>query len=196
VLDEFGTVVGVDRSDEALRLSATRGPFALVQASAECLPFPDDTFDVVTALDLLEHLDDDAAAMGEIRRVLRPGGIAVLTLPAHRFLWSEHDVALDHRRRYVAADCRRLLREVGLRQVRLTYAIALLFPPIFAFRVLQRIFNPVERSRAQTALHVLPGPMNALLIRLLDWETAFLLRANLPIGVSLVAVAEKPQAGV
>jgi len=187
-----GTAIGVDRSAEALRLSRSRGDFPLIRGDAERLPLADRSVDVVTALDVLEHIRDDRAAVAEVARVVRPGGLVIVTVPAYRWLWSEHDEALEHVRRYRAGEVRRLLQGAGLRMLTLSYCITLLLLPIFAFRLMQRLFGPAEPGRPKTALRPLPSLPNRLLIGLLRLETAWLLRVPLPFGVSVVAVARKP----
>ena len=127
----------------------------------------------------------------EIARVLRPGGLAVLTVPACPLLWSEHDEALDHRRRYLASGLRRLLARVGLRIELLSYAILGLFPAILAFRLLQRWLRGGRRA-PRTALITLPPAVNRLLVAVLRLESWLLMRLPLPLGVSLVAVARRP----
>jgi SAM-dependent methyltransferase len=110
------SAVGLDASAEALRWAARRGTGArLVRAAAESLPVAQATFDAVLALDVLEHLDDDGAGAREIARVLRPGGVALVTAPAFGWLWSAHDEALHHRRRYRLAELRAVLRGAASR---------------------------------------------------------------------------------
>src|SRR4051794_37695370 len=92
-LHRFGIVTGVDMSPMALECCRRRGLERLMQGVAEALPLADDSADVLVATDILEHLDDDLAALREFHRVLRPGGHAVITVPAYRMLWSEHDEA-------------------------------------------------------------------------------------------------------
>ena len=99
-------MLGVDFSPLALKACATRGLSELVRARAEAIPLASSSVDAIVATDILEHLDDDLAALEEFRRILKPGGQAVITVPAFQFLWSEHDVVLMHRRRYVAAKLR------------------------------------------------------------------------------------------
>jgi SAM-dependent methyltransferase len=192
LLRPFGRVVGMDVAPEAVGFCRHRGHRDLVQGNAAELPLGDASFDVVTALDILEHLDDDAHAVAEISRILRPGGLLVFTAPAYRFLWSEHDEALDHRRRYVAGELRRLLEGAGLEVVRLSYCITLLLAPIYAFRLVQRLLGRERRGEPKTALYQLPGIFNALLVGGLYLENRWLTRWNLPFGVSLVGVARKP----
>jgi len=190
---QVGEAMGLDCSEEALRLSRSRGDFALICGRAERLPLATDSMDLVTALDVLEHVPEHESATGEMARVCKPGGLVIVTVPAYQALWSEHDEALNHVRRYRAGEVRRLLERAGLRIVTLSYCITMLFPVIFAFRTAQRLLRPPDRGRPRTALRPLPGLPNRLLIGLLRLETMWLLRVPLPLGVSVVCVAEKPK---
>jgi ubiquinone/menaquinone biosynthesis C-methylase UbiE len=193
VFSQLGKAVGLDRAEEALRLSRSRGDFPLVCGTAEHLPFLGDSIDVITALDVLEHIADDAAAIAEMARICKPGGLAIVTVPAYQSLWSEHDEALDHLRRYRAGQVRRLMKRAGMRVLALSYCITLLLPVIFTFRTAQRLLSPPNRGRPKTALRPLPALPNRLLVMLLRLETACLLRLPLPFGVSVVCVAQKPR---
>jgi SAM-dependent methyltransferase len=193
-LAEFGEVTGLDRSPEALRFCRRRGHHRLVLARGEELPVMTESVDVITALDLLEHIPDDAAAMREFARALRPGGLLVVTVPAGPWLWSEHDEALDHLRRYRAPRLREIMEDAGLEIVRLSPLITMLLAPIAALRLLQKL-QPREASAPQTAFIIPPRWINTLLVGLLWLENRWLLRWNLPAGVSLMAVAEKAAGG-
>jgi SAM-dependent methyltransferase len=149
-----------------------------------------ESVDVVLALDLLEHLPDDAAAVREFARVLRPGGLLLVTVPACPQLWSEHDRALDHLRRYRASRLRRILLDAGMRVEKLSPVITALLLPIAGLRLIQRIL-PRRSGRPQTACIGPPRPVNSLLVALLRLERRWLSHFNLPVGVSLVAVACK-----
>ena len=191
LLQPFGRTVGMDIAPEAVGFCRVRGHQDLVQGAATQLPFADASFDAITALDILEHLDDDAAAVRELARILRPGGLLVFTAPAYQWLWSEHDEALSHRRRYVAAELRRLLQEQGLEVVKVSYCIALLLGPIYLFRLLHRLLGLERKGEPKTALYQLPGPLNGLLVGILYLENRWIARFNLPFGVSLAGVARK-----
>jgi SAM-dependent methyltransferase len=189
-LSEFGEVVGMDSSQEALRFSRRRGSFGLARARAEALPAPSGSVDVITALDLLEHIPDDAAAVRELARALRPGGVLLVTVPALPWLWSEHDEALDHLRRYRARRLREILEGAGLKVERLSPLITLMLLPIAALRMVQRAL-PGRKARPETAFIIPPAPVNLALTWLLWLESRWALRWSLPVGVSLMAVARK-----
>jgi SAM-dependent methyltransferase len=188
-LGEVGRVVGVDFSPLALEACASRGLRELLRARAEAIPLASGSVDAVVATDVLEHLDDDLAALTEFRRILKPGGQLVLTVPAYQFLWSEHDEALMHRRRYVAAQLSDLAVRAGFKTVRLGYALSLLFP-----LALGRLFKRRDRAnRAPEALiQPVPGWLNAGLIWFQRLETAMFRRRSLPWGLSVVTVLQKP----
>jgi SAM-dependent methyltransferase len=100
MLAQFGQAAGVDVSPDALAFCRERGLQDVRQGEAEHLPYADASFDLVTGLDVVEHLDDDIAGLKEMRRVLRPGGRALLFVPAFMFLWGVQDDVSHHRRRY------------------------------------------------------------------------------------------------
>ncbi len=193
-LDSLGEVWGCDLASEALQLCRRRGFDRLKQSRIETLDFPDEHFDVVVSCDVLEHVPDDECAIGEIVRVLAPHGIAVLTVPAHRWLWSQHDEALDHLRRYETRPFRELLEDAGLQIELYSKAVAISMPAILlavAYRRIRRLFSGGEKAR-QTALFELPRPLNSALIWMLEVEAWLMRYVSLPIGASLVAVARKP----
>ena len=190
VLEELGEAIGIDRSKEALGFCRNRGHRRLILARAEELPTAATSVDVITALDLLEHIEDDAKAVRQLADALRPGGLLLVTVPAYRSLWSEHDEALDHVRRYEAARLRELLLGAGLQIERFTYLITALLLPIAVLRLLQRM-APKEERHPQTAFIIPPKFVNRLLIALLRLESLWLRRYDLPAGVSLVAAARK-----
>ncbi len=186
-LNTLGFAVGVDFEREALRLTRQRGAFPVVQARLEALPFASESFQVAFALDVLEHLPDERPALRELYRVLKLGGSLIITVPAYRWLWSKHDVALAHYRRYTARALQARLGEAGFQVRKLSYSLCLLMPLVALARWLDWLRPGVP---AATVVPV-PAWVNRALIRLQDWETRLLLRCNLPFGVSLVAVGQK-----
>jgi 2-polyprenyl-3-methyl-5-hydroxy-6-metoxy-1,4-benzoquinol methylase len=182
-----GIITGIDASMDALEFCQLRGLNSVALSSVECLPFDDDTFDVVVAMDILEHTDDDLMALKELQRVCRKDGLLFVTVPAYGFLWSEHDEALKHRRRYAAHELRNKMTISGFDVDRTSYFITALFFPILAIRFWQGIFK--RSTHPKTSLHVPPRWINTLLIKLLGLEQRIFRCMNLPFGVSIVALA-------
>ena len=189
---QLADAVGIDMSTDALAFCRTRGVQHVALSAVERLPFPDATFDVITAMDMLEHTDDDLSALTELRRVLKPGGLLLVTVPAYGFLWSEHDEALKHRRRYTAHELRNKMTVTDFRIERTSYFITALFFPILAMRIHQGLFK--KSTHPQTSIRMLPRWLNASLVGLLGVERRVFRRVNLPFGVSIVALA-RPRAG-
>jgi SAM-dependent methyltransferase len=183
----LGAVVGIEPDPAAVRLARERGGAQYCRASGTQLPFGQGAFDVVVASDVLEHIEDDLAAVSEIARVLRPGGATIISVPAHQWLFLEHDAALYHFRRYSKAGLRDLLERGGLRVRRLSYWNAALFPAICLHRLLVKRRRHEPRSDTTSP----PWLINEALTALLAVEAAILRRAPLPWGVSLVGVAER-----
>jgi SAM-dependent methyltransferase len=189
-----GELWGCDVAPEALEETRARGFNNIRQSPVEALDFPDERFDVVVSCDVLEHIDADRKAMVEMARVLKPGGILVLTVPAYRWLWSAHDEALDHRRRYEAAGLRQLIEDAGLQIELYSKAVAIAMPAILASVAGRRVVNLLrggDDAPKQTALFRLPGLLNSALIALLRIESWLMRYISLPLGASLVAVARK-----
>jgi SAM-dependent methyltransferase len=203
-LGHFGQAVGIDTSPEAIRFAATRNVDHLVLGSILDLPFPENTFDCVLSLDVIEHIDADVELMRYLAGVLKPGGHLVLTVPAFRALWSEHDEVNWHKRRYRAQQLRELLTSHGLEIERLTYCNTALFAPIFAIRKFKNLRNrfrgglngrnghPEGLPHFESDLGQLPNLVNEGLYRLMQAENRVLARRDFPFGVSLLAVARKP----
>jgi SAM-dependent methyltransferase len=187
MLAQFGEAEGVDVSTDALAFCRARGLTNVRQGAAEKLPYEDESFDLVTALDVVEHLDDDAAGLGEMHRVLRPGGRALLFVPAFMFLWGVQDDISHHRRRYTLAGLRRVVREAGFEVERATYANISFFGPILLGRLLMRATG--IRPASENNINV--SALNGLLGRLFGAESALLSRLNFPFGVSAICVARR-----
>ena len=195
-LVEFGALgpaTGVDPSADAVAFCHDRGLADVQVAGLEALPFDDGRFDLLLACDVLEHVADNAGALGELWRVAAPGAALVLTVPAYQWLWTDHDVALHHLRRYTRRPLCRLVVEAGWRPVQATYFNSLLLPVVAAARLAARRSNRPGR----TDLGRTPAGLNGALELPLRLEAAAIRRgARLPAGVSVGMVCTKaPSAG-
>lgn len=186
-LSRWGDVISADFSPVALSYSRKRRLNKLCAADAMHLPFKDASFDLIVSLDILEHLPDDHAAMKELYRVLKPGGRLISTVPAYTSLWSGHDEALMHQRRYVAREIKRLVEHEGLHIERLSYAMTFLYPIVAVVRILTR-----HSKKPQASLVAVSPFVNRALIGLLKFENRLIRRFRLPYGVTVFCMAVRP----
>ncbi len=187
MLQEFGLAEGVDVSEEALAFCRQRGLGGVRRGAAEALPYEEERFDLVTALDVIEHLDDDVGGLREMRRVLRGGGRMILFVPAFMFLWGVQDEVSRHRRRYTLPELEGKVRGAGFEVERASYANATLFGPILLGRMLMRATG--VRPASENNINV--PALNGALGRFLGAERFWLRHANLPFGVSAICVARR-----
>jgi len=187
MLSEFGKAEGVDVSAEALSFCQARGLQNVKLGAAEALPYEDNSFDLVTGLDVVEHLDDDFAGLKEMRRVLRREGRTLLFVPAFMFLWGVQDDISNHRRRYTMKDLKRVVREAGFEVERATYVNISFFAPI----LLGRLFMRATGLRPESENNITIGFLNGLMGKLLSAERGPLRYLNFPFGVSIICVARR-----
>lgn len=191
-LRRFGEVVGVDLAWAALEPARGRGLSDLACASIERLPFGAATFDVATSFEVVYHLGvaSDVSALQEIRRVLKPGGLFLLRVPAHDWLRGEHDRLVHTRHRYSRDEVSRKLADAGFEVERLSWANTVLFLPAVAKRLLERTNGHDPPAAAEPDLWQPPAPINALLRSAIAVEALAIPRGlHLPFGLSLLAVA-------
>jgi SAM-dependent methyltransferase len=193
-LRRFGAVRGLDADERAVAFCRARGEKRVELLESDRLPLPDDSIDLVTAFDVLEHIEDDRGMVAEIGRVLRPGGSLLVTVPAYRWLWGAQDEISHHFRRYERDELRDLISESGFELRRLTSFNTLLLPAVAVIRLLRRLFPPRElRSDFQVGGGT--GFTNRVLTAVFSSEAALLARIDLPAGVSLMALARTPSDG-
>lgn len=193
-LRPHGRVIGVDFGRAAVDEARARG-LEVAQMDATRLAVRDRTADVAVALDVLEHLDDDQGAARELLRVLRPGGVLLVTVPAYQWLWSSHDVALGHRRRYRRAALRAVLERAGFEVELCTYVMLAALPPAALLRLLERL--PGRRppdAQAESGYIPIPGWLNEVLSHLVGLDGLLAGRVPLPFGLTVTAVARRPVA--
>ena len=184
----YGQAVGVDIAPLAIAFCARQGLANVRQADAAHLPYGDGQLEVLLVFDVLEHLADDAAAMREFGRVLKPGGVAMVTVPAFPFLWSRHDVVLEHYRRYRIADVRRLAAGCGFTVAAWSYFFCAIFPAVVLYRAIARLLK-IDRT---SDLEATVEPLNTLLKLIGSAEVAAMRSWHrLPFGTSLAVVLRK-----
>lgn len=186
-LRKFGEVQGIDLALIPLSFSRRRGHERTMCASATELPFADDTFDLITALDVIEHLDDDVAGLSEIRRTLKPGASAVIYVPAFMALWGPNDDQSGHKRRYRLPELQAAAEKAGLKVERISYSNFAMFLPIWLGRKLLNFLGRTEASENKIN-HPL---INNLMAWMFSSEANWLRRHRLPFGVSIVCVVRK-----
>jgi ubiquinone/menaquinone biosynthesis C-methylase UbiE len=184
----FAEGYGVDLSQHAAAFWHERKLDTVALASADKLPFPDNSFDLVTCFDVIYQLNDEraSAAVSEMHRVLKPRGLLFIREPAYQWMRGGHDVAVGTHRRYTATDLRRLLRARGFKPRRSTYANTLLFWMAAPHRLLSKL-----RGGAESDVKPVPQWLNTLLGAALKLEARMLRRMAFPFGLSVLAIAEK-----
>jgi SAM-dependent methyltransferase len=188
LLGRLGRVTGLESDAEARQVAAERN-FAPVLAGSlpDDVPLADATFDLVTLLDVLEHIDDDAGALRAAARLLRPAGFLVLTVPAYACLWSRHDEVHHHKRRYTRGALRERVACTGLTVRHATYFNSWLLPLVALARGLERLRRPAPAEQ----LPLPPPAVNAILEHVFASERLWVARRSLPAGVSILLVAQK-----
>jgi len=187
MLARLGEVEGVDISQQALEFCRKRGLASVRQGAAEELPYAEASFDLVTALDVIEHLDDDVVGLKEIARVLRPDGHALIFVPAFMFLWGVQDDVSNHRRRYTLRELVRVVTAAGLEVEQISYANFTFFIPVLVVRTFMRLFN----LRTATEYGINLPLLNGFFAKIFAAERFLLMRTGFPFGVSIFCLARK-----
>ncbi|MGH6956208.1 MAG: class I SAM-dependent methyltransferase [Caulobacteraceae bacterium] len=188
MLGRFGSVTALE-PDEASRAYAAEHFGVKVEGGLlpDGLPFEAESFDLVCAFDVIEHVEEDAASVAALARLIRPGGYFAATVPAQPWMWSRHDELHHHKRRYRMAPFRGLFEAAGLGIVKVSYFNAALFPLIAGVRALKMATG--STSADDDAMP--PAPLNDALAVLFGAEALWLRRAAFPTGVSIVLIARK-----
>lgn len=188
-LSMLGKVAAIDASPEAVKFANKRGVAAKL-ASIEKIPFPDKTFDLVTCIDVIYHkqVKNDIGALSEIRRILRPGGVLVLRVPANRYLMSAHDRHVHTARRYSKKELDRKLRQAGF----VVKYISFVHSPIFLVSLIRLIVERLMHKQATSTIGKVNPVVNSILKIMLRLEADVVCRGvAIPFGQGLVAVARR-----
>lgn len=182
MLSSLGHLDAMEQDETARNLATQKGGIPVRAGSLpENIPFSRNSYDLVCMFDVLEHIDDDRAALAAVRQLMVPNGRLVLTVPAYRWLWSSHDIHLHHRRRYTRSELRRLAEEVGFDCIRISYFNTLLLPLL----ALTRLGNSLFKSRSAVGTAIPVRPVNVLLQKIFGCERFLLPYIDFPVGASL-----------
>lgn len=187
-LEDVGEAFGMDMSDDAISFSKEIFDGNVKKGSLpNQIPYEEDFFDLITALDVVEHIEQDVDSLRVIRSLLTPSGKAVITVPAYMFLWSAFDDMNEHKRRYTLTELNAKLEAAGFTVDKISYYNTLLFPIVFVVRMLNNILKRDGSSDLD-----MPGKfLNAVLRKIFGIEKHLLKFVNLPFGVSIIAVVRK-----
>ena len=192
LLQEFGHVEGAEFSADARARAKRRFPHLAIHECVLPNELPEGQWDVVTAFDVIEHVDDAVSSLVSMRQRLKPGGTILVTVPAFEILWGRHDDLNHHKRRYTKSQLMQQLIAAGLATRFVSYFNTFLFPAAAAVRLLQRglVSKAMGASEGETGdLHEVWAPANRALVELFRLEANILTRWQFPFGLSLIAAA-------
>ena len=190
LLARHGAAFGLDLNERGLALARQEGR-PLMRADTAHLPFADGTFDLVTSFDMMQCIPTDREAVREMARVVKPGGVVVVSMAALDVLHGDHSEVWREYRRYTRASARALAEQAGLRVERVAFMFAVLFPLLLVSRGVQRLTRRFREVRDDTDITIPPAPVNGLLSWLLRAEATLSRRVGMPVGSSLLVVARK-----
>jgi SAM-dependent methyltransferase len=198
-LTRYGRVKGVDVDARPVAMAQARGYDVRQGDVTRAIPFPDVSFDLVTALDVIEHVDADEAILREAHRVTRPRGILAISTPAFQWLWSYNDEINGHKHRYAPRDLRERVERAGFRVRRMTFGFLFVFPMSAPLILLRNRLGAKKELRShhlsqdeyQVEMEPVSPWLNTILRGIGRIEAALVSRVDLPIGISLMCVAEK-----
>jgi len=194
MLGDFGNVTSVEYDKDCCVFVKQKMDLDFIQASITELPFPGNSFDVVSAFDVVEHVEQDAQAVKEIFRVCRPGGCIAVTVPAYRFLWSYHDDVNHHVRRYSLEELKNLFKDLDGKIIYSSYFNTFLFPPVALTRMIANVFpSAVKRKGSGSDFSYSGGWISSSLFYPVMAGESFFMKAGIrfPFGISIVLIFTK-----
>lgn len=190
-LSEVSTAYGLDVETEAMKYCRERGLERLCLGDAAALPYRDASFDAVVCVDVLEHLDDDGAALRDIHRVCKPGGRLLATVPAFDFLWSRRDHQLHHKRRYTRRELEERVASANFDVLKISYVNLPVFVPLWLMIKMGQL-SPDKPAKKGLDFALVSKPVNRLLAGVMAVESRLVPHVNLPFGSSIACVAARP----
>ncbi len=194
-LSQFGKVTSVEYDKFCCEFASQKTGLEIINGSITELPFTENSFDLVCAFDVIEHVENDQLAVTEMKRVVKKDGVVFITVPAYMSLWSHHDVINHHFRRYKLPEIKKLFLTVNDgKMIFSSYFNTFLFPPIYAFRKLSNLFKTGEkRAGSGSDFEAFkPGLLNNILFAIMHFETKFInSNISLPFGVSILYTWKK-----
>lgn len=187
LLAQYGNLYAMEFDNDACDMAKTRGIGRVIQG---VLPEPiafKESFDLICMLDVLEHIDDELATLQQVHLKLNEKGLLLITVPAYRFLWSSHDEAVNHKRRYLKSQLTTLLKNAGFKIRYASYFNSFLFPVIATVRFLNKLLAKKEG----TDVSMPSALVNNCLLNIFAFERYLIPKLSLPFGVSIVVIAEK-----
>lgn len=190
-LSRYSQAYGLDKSKRSLSFCSKRGLKKIYNIDIERDTFPNVKFDIITALDVIEHIKDDKKAMINISKSLKKGGVVIVTTPAFEKLWSYWDVEVGHYRRYSTKEIKKLFRESGFTIAYMRFTNISIFVPALMIRMIKEKFNPHNSKQHSSDFIKVPNFINALLYLILKIEMYISSLIFIPFGLSLIIVGKK-----
>lgn len=190
-LNEFGKIYVNDISATALDYCKQKGIENVIEGDISIMNLTEyeNYFDIVLALDVLEHIQDDEETIRKIYKLLKPNGLFIINVPAYKFLWSGHDEALQHKRRYTSYEITQKLKDAKFKIINKSHFVFFAFPVIATVKFLSNFL--ARRSLPRTSYIILPNKLNGFMINVLKMETKLLKNFDLPFGTTITVVAIK-----
>lgn len=189
-LSKYGKTWGIDKDLKAIEYAQKKAPKAKIILGSLPEKLPKGKFDLVTLLDVIEHVDKDQEALWTIANILKPQGVLVITVPAYHFLWTGHDDINLHKRRYAIGELKTKINNAGFKIRKISYYNNFLFLPIATAKLIKRFLKP-NKSTSHFSANVPPYFFNQSLKIIFSFEKYFLPYLNFPFGISLIVVASK-----
>lgn len=188
-LSKYGMVYGIDYSEKAIEFCRLRGYLNTLAEKTLPIKFPNNHFDIITSIDVLEHIEDDSAVIAELFRLLKPGGLLFVTVPAFQILWGAHDEIYGHKRRYLKKYIVKKFELNNMIVIKSTYFEFIFFFPLLFARTIKKII--LWKNNKKDDFYPVPSIINKFLTWMIFCEYYCIKYFNMPLGPTLLIVAQK-----